>query len=176
MWGPVHTGQMASWSTLAVTEPNRKRRNGPYPWVGITMRSHFRSEVRRTLHVATGPYRTDGVMEHLGGDRAQQETSERSVPVGRHHNEVALLTGSKLDDGLRRVALPHDAAYCGIGGRTTGEGLQVHGALLGDLAGQIARAGIGHGFEGAEIRQRRNHHVKQNDFTVEVTGKGFGIL
>ena len=28
----------------------------------------------------------------------------------------------------------------------------------------------------AEIRQRRHDHVKQNDFTVEVTGKGFGIL
>ena len=88
-------------------------------------------------------------MEHLGGDRAQQEAAERAVAVSGHHDQVALFGGSELDDGLRGIALQHDAAHDGIGRRTAGEGLQFRGALLRDLAGEIARAGIGHGFEGS---------------------------
>jgi hypothetical protein len=52
----------------------------------------------------------------------------------------------------------------------------LRGALFRDFASQVARTGISHGFEGTEIRQRRHYHVKQDDFTVEVRGEGFGIL
>ena len=135
-----------------------------------------RAVVRRAFHVRTGPNRTNGVVQHLRCHRTQQESPERSVPVGRHHDQVAVLAGSELHDALCGVALQHHAAHRRIVWSCTGEGLQVRGTIFRDLAGQVARAGIGHGFEGTEIRQRRYHHVKQNDFTVEVTGKGFGIL
>jgi hypothetical protein len=90
--------------------------------------------------------------------------------------QTTFLGGSVFDDFLGGIALQHDATHNDAFGRTTGEGSKVRGSQFRDLAGQIGRAGIGHGFEGSVIRQRRHHHVKQNDFTVEVTGEGFGIL
>ena len=38
---PVHTGASTSCRTLAVTEPSRNLRKGPYPCVGITIKSGF---------------------------------------------------------------------------------------------------------------------------------------
>src|SRR5258708_38615662 len=64
-----------------------------------------RRVIRGALHVGTGPYRANGVVEDFGGDRPEQEAAEGSVAVGRHHDEVALLGGSELDDGLGRGAL-----------------------------------------------------------------------
>ena len=39
MWTPVHTGQSASCNTLAVIDPKMNCRKGPYPCVGMTIRS-----------------------------------------------------------------------------------------------------------------------------------------
>src|SRR6185369_9517172 len=83
---------------------------------------------------------------------------------------------SVLDDFFGGIAFQHDATHSDTLGRTTREGSEVRGSLFCDLAGQVGRAGIGYGFEGSVIRQRRHYHVKQNDFTVEVTGKDLNIL
>src|ERR1035441_9608857 len=84
MWGPGHTRHIASC---------RSGPRGPTQHLAAVqseiegaddVAEVDRSVVRRALHVGTGPHRTDGVMEHLGGDRSQEETAEWSVPVGGH--------------------------------------------------------------------------------------------
>ena len=52
----------------------------------------------------TGQDRTRGIMQHLGRHRAQQESPERSVPVGRHDNQVKVPVVGIIDDLLGGIA------------------------------------------------------------------------
>src|SRR4029453_16712863 len=62
-----------------------------------------RLQWRHLLHVGTRQYRTIGVMEKLGGDRAQKEAPESTVPMRRHHNQIHMLLVGEFSDSASDI-------------------------------------------------------------------------
>ena len=54
------------------------------------------------------PHRAICVVEHLGGNRAEEESPKRATSVGGHHDEVRVISARSLDDQLRGIAAAND--------------------------------------------------------------------
>ena len=58
------------------------------------------------FQMRAGPHRACGIVQHLGGHRAQKETPEWPVSMRRHHDEAGAVGVRAVDDLAGRVA-PH---------------------------------------------------------------------
>ena len=64
---------------------------------------------RGMLHVHPCPHRAVRIVQHFGRDRSQDESPERAVSVGGHHDQAHALRCGVLDDLPRGVSFQQNA-------------------------------------------------------------------
>ena len=121
---------------------------------------------RHLLRVNAGPYRTVHLVQNLGGDGTQQQSSKRTVAVGRHHDQVDLV----LVRVARRSGAPDRLP---ASSRTTGVSENSAPANLSSSESSSRRAGDvqQHHFRAEALRHRRTNGATACSEPKRSTGK-----
>ena len=130
--------------------------------MATAIRFQRQASTRRRLQVDAGPDGTIGVVQDLGGHRAEDEAAERAIAVGGHDDEASFNLMRQGHDFFSGVALLDDAV--GRAGREflRQEVVQVRPNLLAAACDQFLQHGAAD-FHRTEFVVRRRQDVDQGD-------------